>query len=424
MPFRLRFLALALPLSGIAACDGGKEEGGRGQTLTGDMTGAVSLALSKPAQQPLSFVPGGGGTIDTSGEPFFSLVKIDSNGNLDAVFNQQRPIHWVEVNDTHVAVSGDFYDIAALVDDDESPRSVYCGLVVFPRTASDEPVKCLATFGTGFNNDPLEGSSDYPGFTARGTAVYFTELFQPSPDEGYTKVWKWESGADVVEELLDLLPPVKLAQTFALRDDGHLCALSPPSGETLYCTPLGTIAWEVVPNEPGGHANRRALVLGTNLLGGFSKVSLVDGTSVTEGEPNLPSGRNHTILVGDTAWGLSIGIGNPGGGIVRVTPAGGELLDDSVAWERIAGEEGGAFVFGGGQLRRLDFATKTLGADFLSETTLLQVTDMSLSTNGNVRLDGTTGGGQPAIVLVNTSSGEVTITNEDVPTFQSVTPLE
>src|SRR5262245_38672393 len=131
----LLFQASALSLFVFAAGCPAKDDKGGGETLTGDMSGAVSLALSKPADASPSSLQIGG-TLDTSGEPFFTLVKIDGNGNVDPVFNAQRPIHWVEVNATHVAVSGDFHDISAQVGDDEEPRSVDCGLVVFPRTAT------------------------------------------------------------------------------------------------------------------------------------------------------------------------------------------------------------------------------------------------------------------------------------------------
>lgn len=430
-----KVVAVAVLFVCLAACTSGKDKGG-GEPLTSDMTGAVSLALSKPAD--VTTIGGGGdGTIDTSGEPFFTLVKIDGDGNIDPVFNQQRPIFWVEVNATHVAVSGDFDGVAAFVDGETEPQGIDCGLVVFPRTATGEEVKCLArSFHVGLYpaNDPHatggSPSTDYPGFTATDGAVFFTEVIQPNPTDIEAHVWKWSSGSDVIEEMLQLAEPFALSQPFAMNGGAHVCAMTnngghPTGEEALYCTPEAPVSWQAVPEDPSGFPYMRARVLGTNLLTGYSRVSLVDGTVDLTSAAPLPSRREHTILVGDTAWGLSLGIGSLGGDLVRATSLGGELVDNSVDWERIAGTSGGAYVYGASQLKRLDFATATLGtANLLGSTTLLQVTDMSLTTDDNIRLDGTTSTGQPAIVLVNTVTGAVTITDEDVPEFQLVTPLE
>lgn len=394
------------------------------------MSGAVSVALAKPSVEEASAMFGAA-PVDTSGEPFFTLVKIDADGNVDPVFNPQRPIHWVEVNDTHVAVSGRFTDVAVLVEDGETPKSIDCSLVTFPRTATGEAVTCISR-GVGFpNSDPLQTEDvplDYPGFTAEGATVYFTELQQENPTTGTTRMWKWDGGSAVVELMLQLSLPLALAQPFALDGGAHVCAVSLASGhpsgeEDLYCSPLSAPAWADVAGDSNGSPSR-GLVLGTNLVMGYARVSLVDGTVVTAEEP-MPSGRNHTILVGDTAWGLSVGLGGSGGDLVRVTSTGSTTIDASVDWERIAGAGNSAYVYGSSQLRRLDFATGVLDpTNHLGSTTLLQVTDMSLSTDDNIRLDGTTSTGIPAIVLVNTSSGEITVTQEDVPRFQNVTPLE
>lgn len=436
--FPLVFLS-TLVLS-VAACSGGgddddDDDDGGGTPLTGDVSGAVGLALLKPADEPASGASFGEvAPVDTNGEPFFTLVKIDGDGNVDPVFNQLRPIHWVEVNDTHVAVSGRFDDVTVLQAGSGGEASIDCKLVVFPRTATGETVTCLTAASPGFpGNDPLltEGVPiDYPGFTARGTDVFFTDLIQPSPTEGVTKLWRWQGGSDVIDLMLQLEDPLALAQPFAADGGSHVCAVSHAGGhpngeETLYCSPLAAANWQVAPEDAGGFADRRALVLGATLVTGWSRVNLMTGEVVETGSQALPSGRRHTIHRGTEAFGIRKDIAATGGDLVFVNSAGGVVLDASVDWELIAGQGNGAFVYGTSQLRRLDFGTRTLEAEnLLGSTTLLQVTDMSITTDDRIRLDGTTSAGFPAIVLVNTSSGEVTVTEEDVPRFQSVVPLQ
>lgn len=420
-------LTLAAIAVAAAACTGNKKDDPSGTALTSDMAGAVSIALMKPVAPAFTTAAFAG----TAGEPFFSLVRIDANGNVDPVFSQERPIHWVEVTETHVAVSGLFDDVSAIVDEGEPPQSVNCRLVTFSRVASGEPVKCIASFTPGFpNNDPMQTEGvplDYPGFAAADTTVYLTD---GGGGAGIpTRAWKWAGGSDVIELLLELQAPLALAQVFAAEGGNHVCAMSladghPNGEESLYCTPLASISWMPVAKDPAGFPNMRGLVVGSSLVTGFSRVNLVDGTQTAMGTNRLPSGRNHTILVGTTAWGLSVGIGQAGGDIVRVTPEGGTTIDASVDWERIAGTGAAAYVYGASQLRRLDFASASLGTNLLGATTLLQVTDLSLSMLPNIRIDGTTSAGTPAVVLVNTSSGEITVTQEDVPRFQSVTPLQ
>lgn len=435
----LAFVVCVLP-----GCE--NKGGGGAATLSGDMTGATSVAIYKAApdapqmqsfgEPPPSETP--------PAESFSTLVKIDADGNLGAVFNQQRPVFAVKVTTTHVVAFGDFHDIRAQVADGEDEKAIDCYLVAFPRNATGEAVKCLSQVPIGVY--PLHPDSTYLGsnrvdkdplgFSVRGADVYFTDatLYGSVSGELDTHLWRWSGGSDQIELLLQFDADAftdNFSEPHVIENGGFACVQTVHFNIDfrVLCSPIAPpLDWQNTGATTGGGESGisygLSLVMGTNLVLTGSVVSLVDGTT-TATSRSLPRDRSVTLRAGEDVFGIS-GTAESGGSLIHVSADGtGTVLNGALDWDLIVGRGNYGYVYGDNELRRIDLAAAVLGtANLLGGTTLLNVTDMSLSSGPNIRIDGTTNTGIPSIVLINTSSGEITVTEEDVPRFLSVTPLE
>ncbi len=417
---RWSLLSLSAIVIAAVAC----EKKDSASLLTSDMSGAVGLAIRKPVETN-GFAITAAET--TGGQPFFSLVKIDANGNIDPVFNQERPVYFVAVSSSHVIVSGDFYDVATPED-----GAIRCYLVTFPRTASGEAVKCISKGAPGLpaSIDPISGYSTppvEPGFVVAEGDVYFSETVQPNPSESTSRLWRWEAGAAENELLLQVAAPLTLIQPYTSPVGSYVCVND--SQPSILCSPYDPPNWADSGADAGSGLDPVGMVLGTSLLVQGSVINLVNGTRIASPVvfgATIPPPPWARVVVGTTAFGLqAIGTGNARR-IVRFVPTGDILeIDATTNWERILGAGNYAFVYGSSRLQRLDLRTSVLGSsNLLGQVGLVQVTDVSFSTEGMLRLDGTGSSGLPVIVLLDTSAGTLTVTEQDVPRFQSVTPLQ
>lgn len=440
---KVRVVVLSVALSSVmSGCE--KPDSGGAATLSGDMTGATGLAVTKPSASASFQAFGEATPTPTPAEPFSTLVKIDENGVPSPVFNQQRQVFGVILSPSHVVVAGNFHDVRATVAEGEDEKAIDCYLVAFPRSATGEAVKCLSERPTGRH---LLGSDspdpDPPlGMAVRGEDFYFTVAYGESEE---SQVWRWTGGADQVELLLQFAPesPAKFGEVHAMENAGFVCVQTLPNvyWEAL-CTPVDTLDWQPSSATSEQGFSQHSLTLGTNLLLAGSILHLTDATVTPSTVNTLPAGPRNTIRVGNVAYGVTAGntapsetgcLG-PNACLVRLQSDGtltifGETSPGSntsaLDWERIVGADEVAYVYGESDLRRFDMAAAVLGtANLLGSTSLLNITDMSLSTTPLIRIDGTTSAGLPSIVLINTSSGSITVTEEDVPRFVSVTPLD
>lgn len=418
----------------VTACSGGgggadDDDDDDGTTTTPTATptpaafaGAVGAASALAVLQgPLTTAAFGSGGEFAASE----LVAIDSAGNVTHVFNEVHPTWGFVLTSSHVVASGNFLGVH-----DTDGNSLDCYLVAIPRTASGGPAQCLSqevvgTYAPGeaFSN----GHYDEPGIASDGLSVYFT-MFENT--QGKSELRGWDGISDSTDLLvqLDATDGSRFYTPFAAQGVENVCALASAVNSAagkLVCGDPSLANWSQAPMG-ASPVLAETMQLGNLVVSTDKKVDLADLTVADRvaGGSNggLPKTRAKTVFTGD---GGAVGIGY-GNSYFRVDPNGDtSTLDGTAPWERLLGGAAYGWLYGGGELRRFDMFDGTLGAtNYLSQTTMLQVTGMAYSTEDRLRLDGTGAAGGPVVVAIDTSSGAISVISEDIPRLGPIVPLE
>lgn len=443
-------LLLAIAADCIAIAGGcSKDRGSSPPTpeaiaLTADLRGARSVALTLPAVATAqSFA-----LESTSGGATFStLVKVDSAGNVTEVLDQSRPAYDVAITPTHVLVSGNFHNILA-VNATGGSMEITCYLAAISRTAAGDSVECLAFTGLGgspgsplpadqlsvFHNRAGDSGFEYvdePGFVAWGTTAFFAVVTGNGPA---SELRRWLAGSGQTETLIHFSSGAPmLYQPYVAPDGSHLCVVSiganSEGGQTI-CGPIGgsESSWA---DASAVIAQFTAFQVGSTLYTGQSHQAskLIDLSDLSQQIPatpvDLPRLRDDSLPLLDGQRTAFLRDGAIGMLYATYSTANNPVVDSSVTWSRMLGDGNFGWFYGSSQLRRLDRNTGVLEAtNYLGQTGMLTVTGMSFSTANRIRLDGTAANGDPVIVAIDTSSGEVTVTTEDLPQFQQTAPLQ
>ena len=99
-------------------------------------------------------------------------------------------------------------------------------------------------------------------------------------------------------------------------------------------------------------------------------------------------------------------------------------IDDLSNWEKVISDGVYCWVYGTGGLKRVDLSNGSLGAtNYLEGTDMLQVTNMAVTSDNKIRIDGTASNGNSVIIYTDRDTGEVEVSTVSFPRFVSVIPL-
>jgi hypothetical protein len=244
----------------------------------------------------------------------------------------------------------------------------------------------------------------------------------------FSELRRWALGADATEMLIHLALAQGAGQfihPFAAA--GNVCAqFNSVDGSRFLCGSATGSTWkDINAPQPGGFAGGRPFMLGTDIIAASHVIHLADlSVSARPGAAGAQQPLLNSKFVRTLDGQQAVMVGS--WGMAQVKKDGTYVpLDSSVTWERIIDGGAYAWAYGGSRLQRFDLATAKLDpTNYLGQTGLLQVTDMSISTGGKIRIDGTGSSGLPVIVSIDTQTGAIAITTQDLPRLQSVLPLK
>ena len=393
----------------LASCQNqADDDSAQALSLTANLSGATALAIS----------------VSSSSSGFVSsksrrLKRKDNSGNFTNVLNLARDSYFQLATGTHVIVSGNFTDIKAT-----DGTKINCYLIAFPKTSSDEVVRCLSqsTVGTYWTYDEVNGFYDNYGVATACTNIFWVTS---------GKLNKWDGTGSSTQTLIS----INVGSTESGFDDVYIsnnqqniCVTRPAvnahkgqvicgqiSSGTYSNINLGTSSW-----------SSRAIRINNKLMS-WDKTIDLDALTVADQTNPIPSHRTRMVSSSSTD---AILIDEQNGRLVKVSDAGTvTVIDDTLSWSLVkaAGSYLYAYSSSGGVLKRMQLSQTTLEAtNYLASYGMLTVDDFSISLDGGtelVRIDGTSSSGSQTVVYINAATGAVHSASSELPAIERIITL-
>lgn len=384
------------------------EDAAQPLALTANLGGATALAI----------------TVSSSSTSFVAsksrrLKRKDNSGSFSDVLNLTRDSYFQILTTTHVIVTGNFTDIKA-----SDGSKITCYLIAFPKTSTDEVVRCLSQSSTGtfWTYDDINGFYDNHGVATDGTNVFWVTG---------GKLQKWDGTGDSVQTLIT----VTVGSTEAGFDDVYvstnqqnICVTRPAlnlhkgqvicgqiSSGTYSNINLGTSSW-----------SSRAIRINNKLMS-WDKTIDLDSLTVSDQTNPIPAHLSRMVSASSTE---AILIDEQNGRLVKVSDTGAvSVIDDTLSWNLVKASGGYLYAYssGGGVLKRMNLSQATLEAtNYLASYGMLTVDDFSISLDGAtelIRINGTSTSGSQTVVYINAATGSVHSVSSQLPALERIINL-